>query len=360
MHCGVHEHLEVLPVLVEQLELEGIRDGIRRDPWFGLRLEAADKQAANLLLDVGPAVRVAQDRQVAMDALDLVGDDIEVLGRVKGDVDAGHRADGVGPLTCAVDDDLGLDVPVVGAHGPGASAPRPLVDQDVGDAHALEDADSPGPRTFGERLGEIGRVGAPVAGQPDRPDEVVVADEGIALLGLRGREELALQAVGRGARHRAPQRHHPIRRAGHRHSPADPIPRRQPGLLLEPGVEVGGVLHEARACLGGTQLADQARRVPGRAAGEGALLEQDDIGPAEVSQVVGDRRADDSAADDDHAGPVGQGAIRQGAIGQDCHRGDPTVSRSASKPGSAKACAARSILSIAHSQKSKSRSEAPA
>src|SRR3712207_8594809 len=42
-----------LPVLVEQLELEGVRDGLGCDPGLGLRLEAADDEAADLLLVVG-------------------------------------------------------------------------------------------------------------------------------------------------------------------------------------------------------------------------------------------------------------------------------------------------------------------
>ena len=40
----LHEHLEVLPVLVEQLELEGIGDLVRGDPRLGDRLEAPDDE----------------------------------------------------------------------------------------------------------------------------------------------------------------------------------------------------------------------------------------------------------------------------------------------------------------------------
>ena len=127
---ALHQHREVLPVLVEQLELEGVRDLLGRDPGLGLGLEPADDQPADLLLDVGPAVGVAQDRQVAVHPLDLVGHDVEVLGRVQRHADAGQRADGLGPLAGAVDDDLALDVAVVGAHpadppSTGAAGRRP-------------------------------------------------------------------------------------------------------------------------------------------------------------------------------------------------------------------------------------------
>lgn len=132
---ALHEHLEVLPVLVEERELEGVRDAVGRHPRLGLGLEATDEQAAHLLLDVGPAVGVAQHREVPVHALDRLGDDVEVLGRVERDVDPGHRADGSRPLPGAVDDDVGLDVTVVGAH-PGGP---PVTRQHVGDADTLGD-----------------------------------------------------------------------------------------------------------------------------------------------------------------------------------------------------------------------------
>ena len=52
----------------------------------------------------------------------------------------------------------------------------------------------------------------------------------------------------------------------------------------------------------GPHLADQPGGMPGGAAGELALLEQHDVAPAELGEVVGDARADDAAADDDDFG----------------------------------------------------------
>src|SRR5580765_7777557 len=89
--------------------------------------------------------------------------------------------------------------------------------------------------------------------------------------------------------------------------------------------------------------------MPRRAAGQGALLEEDDVGPAEVGQVVGDAAPDDPAPDDDDAG----------APWQVSHARPPTESRRASNPLLAKASRATSYLLTAHSQKSKSRSLAP-
>src|ERR1700730_2810625 len=55
--------------------------------------------------------------------------------------------------------------------------------------------------------------------------------------------------------------------------------------------------------------------MPGCAAGELALFEQDNVGEAELGQVVGDAGADDAAADDDDVG-----AIRKRCGGHVCVR----------------------------------------
>ncbi len=46
--------------------------------------------------------------------------------------------------------------------------------------------------------------------------------------------------------------------------------------------------------------------MPGGAGRESVTLNQDDVGPAGVGEVVGHGGADDSATDDDDARPVGQ------------------------------------------------------
>ena len=63
----------------------------------------------------------------------------------------------------------------------------------------------------------------------------------------------------------------------------------------------------ARHVAVGPHLADQARRVPGGAAGQLALLEQQHVGDAQLGQVVGGGAAGDAAADDDDTGVGGQG-----------------------------------------------------
>ena len=299
MHGAVHEDREVIPVLLEQLELERVGQRVGRDPRLGVRLEAADHQPADLLLDVGVAVRVAQDREVPVDPVDLLGDHVEVLGRVQRHGHPGQCADRLGPLAGAVDHDLRLDVPPAGADaGDGV-----VLGEDAGDAGALGDRDALVAGTAGQRGGQVGRVGAAVAGQPDRAFEVVVAQDRVELFRSPRADQLAVELVGLGGGGGPSQLGHAVLRAGDRDSAAAPEAGAQAGLLLEPLVQLAGVLDQPGSVLRGAQLADQAGRVPGGAAGQLPLLEQQHVGPAQLGQVVGDAGADHAAADDHHAGP---------------------------------------------------------
>ena len=352
---AAHEDLEVFPVLVEQLELKRVGDLVGRDPRLGDRFEPADEQPADLFLDVGIAVGVAQDRQVAVDALDLLGDDVEVLGRVQGHGGTDEFADGLGPLAGAVDDNLRLDVAAVGAH-PGD--PHPAgggTGVDVQDPGALEDRRATLFGALGEGLGEVGRVGSPVGRQPDRSDEVVGADQRVALPRLIRGEQVAVQPVCRCAGRRPAQGDHPLGGARHGEAPAATVARRQPGLGLDPVVELAGVLHQAGACLRGAQLTDKPGRVPGGAAREGALLQEHHVGPAQGGEVVGDARSDDAASDDDDAGAAGQGVggAHAGARGVGAGAAAATE-RVSTKAESRSSVAAVSYLCVAQPQKSAS------
>ena len=99
-----------------------------------------------------------------------------MLGRVQRHTDARHRADGLGPLAGAVDDDLALDVPGVGADAADASAPGGrgvLHHVEPGDPHAFPHVHAELAGALGEGLGQVGGVGGAVARQPDGADEVV-------------------------------------------------------------------------------------------------------------------------------------------------------------------------------------------
>ena len=71
-------------------------------------------------------------------------------------------------------------------------------------------------------------------------------------------------------------------------------------LGLESLVEIAAVLGQPREVLGGAQLADEAGGVPGRAGGDVATLQQEDVAPAELRQVIGHAAAGDTSADHHH------------------------------------------------------------
>ena len=297
-----HEDAEVVPVLLEELELERVRQRVGGDPRLRLRLESADDETADFLLDVGVPVGVAEDGEVRADALDCLGHHVEVLGRVEGDVDAAQEAHGLRPLAGAVHDHLGLDGTPVGHDAGHPAVPR----GDAGHAGALLDADAPQAGPAGEGGRHVDRVDGGVAGQPEGAEQIARLEDGVTLEGLEGGQQLAFEVVGLGRGRRPAELDHPLRRARHGHAAAPLEAGGEARLRLELAVEAGGVLHEAGPGLGRPELAEETCRVPRRAARELSLLEQEDVGPPQAGQVVRGRGPDHATADDHDAGPVGQ------------------------------------------------------
>ena len=125
---------------------------------------------------------------------------------------------------------------------------------------------------------------------------------GHELLDLRGRDEVhgvdAERLVDR------PLRLQPLPAlggAGDAHAAGQVQPARAPGLGLELGVEVDRVRLQRRDVRVGVERVEARRRVPRRARGELGALDEDEVGPAELGEVVEHARADDAAPDDDAA-----------------------------------------------------------
>ena len=306
VHRVRHQRLELVPVLGEELELEALGDRVDV-PGLRDRLEAAHHEAAHFLLEVDVAVRVAHDRMVGSDAGDRLGDDVEVLGRVERDVDAREPAERARPLAGAIDDDLALDRGRLAVDDDVEAAHASLARADAGDARALDDARAAHARAASERLREVGRVGLAVARNPDRACQVVGPQDRRDPPGLGGRDELELDAEALRARHLATEELEPLGRLRDVERAARLPAGREAGLLLERRVELDAVAAHARHVARRPVLADEPGGVPGRAARELALLEQHDVAPSELRQVVGGRAAGDAAADDDDAGAGGKG-----------------------------------------------------
>ncbi len=297
MYRILHQDLELIPILGQQLEFEPVRNR-RHVPRFGYRLEAAHHQAADLFLVIDEAVGIAHHRQVAVDAGDRPGDDVEMLGREQRHIDAGELAEFTRPLSRAIDHalaaDLAFAVLAAIAHADDTAA----LDDDAAHRRAFDDARAAHAGTLGQRLGQVGRIRLAVAGYPDRAAQVVGAKQRIDLSRFAGRDEFEVDAEAFGARHLALQQLQPLRCPCDVETAALLPSGRKPGFLLKRRVELDTVAAHPRRVARRAKLADQARGVPGRAAGQLALLEQHDVAAAELGQVIGDRRAGDAAADD--------------------------------------------------------------
>ena len=302
-----HQDLERIPVVRQQLELEvlGYPATVARalQPRRGVGLEAAHQQPAHLFLEVDVAVGIAHHREVANDAGNHVGDDIEVLAREERHGHAHATAHLARPLAAAQHDDVGRDragasllvLPVERAD----AAPAVDVDQcRVGDAHAFEDLHAAVARALGERERQVGRIGLAVARQPYRALEVVGPHQRIHRARLGRPDHVARHAIRLGDGCRALQLDHPVRSARDGQRPA-PLPAgRESGFALEVRVQVRRITDQPRHALVRAELTDETGRVPRGPGREAPLLQQHHVLLAELGQVIGDRAAHDAAADD--------------------------------------------------------------
>ncbi len=293
----LHQHLELVPVLRQQLELEAVRDG-RHVPRLGDGFEATHHESADFLLVVDEAVRIADHGQVGCHAGDRFRDDVEVLGGVERHVDAGAPPELARPLSAAVDERRAGDLAALVAARPGDAGHAAVVQRHAVDLHALEDAGAARPRTLRERLRQVRRIGLAVARNPHGAREVVGAQDRRDALRLGRRHVVERDAEALRARHLALDQRQPFRRLRDVEAAALLPAGREPGLGLQRRVELDAVLAHARRVARRPRLADQSRRMPSRAAGELALLEQHDVRDAELGEVVGGRHAGDAAADD--------------------------------------------------------------
>ena len=280
---------KLVPVFAQQLEAEGRRDRVDT-PGLGLRLEAAHDQAADLFLVVDEAVGVAHHGQHRVDAVDAVGDDVEVLGRPERHRHASELAELARPLAGAVDERVAgdLELAAVVAHANARDAARVALALGLHADHldAFDDRRASLARALGQRHRQVGRIGLAVAGNPDRALQVVGAHHRKQLASALRADLLAVDAEAAGEGELAAQHLHALRRARDVDAAALLPSGRQAGLRFERCIELDAVLAHPRHVAVGTHLADQAGGVPGRATGELALLEQQHVLLAEPGEVV--------------------------------------------------------------------------
>ena len=290
-----------------QVRLEGLRAEI---PWRHLwrprlrrLLVRAQEHATAFLTNVDLPAEVDRHRQLAagrlVEGLDLrhVGrDDVLVLHGQDGQLETHHPADFTGPQAAGVDDVLGVDRVAI-------------LDLDI--PRLVRTLRQPGDQGVQAdlRAGQLGalHVGSRDAGRVDVALDPVVQRayevlrvhhrEDVSRLGRRDHLEVHPEVAASGDGH--PQEVHPVLGVG-QHQPAAQVDGAAlAGDLLDLLVEVDGVLLEPRDVRVAVQGVHAAGRVPGGTGGELATLEEDDVLPAGLGQVVQDARPDDAAADDD-------------------------------------------------------------
>ena len=266
----------------------------------------ADLQARAVLALVHVGVHVADDGvlQVTL-GVGEHRDGTDVLHLVHGggerDLSTGHGCDLTAPTPGGDDDVLRLDRALVGDDGLDAAVrDGEVLDLDVGEG--LQGAHLDGLLTH-ERASAQGVAHTDALGVEAAEDDGLV-DEGDHLLDLGRCEQAHVLDAPRLARGDAARELlHALRRA--RDLDAAGLEERVELLVLREAVE-----GELRHLLVVVDEEDEVRRVTGGPAGVGqrALVDLDDVAPAQARQVVGHGVAHDACADDDALGLARQTA----------------------------------------------------
>ena len=211
---------------------------------------------------------------------------------VERDRRAGHPGDPRAPDAAGDDDDVGLDGPGVRVDAPDAAG----LDVDAGDLDARGD----GQRAhllggLAHQRAGLERVDDADARRVEAAEDDRLVDERDHLLDL-GRRRAAGCPRRPTSVDDAMRRLSSSIRSGVRATSMPPVSLKTPELA----VLAGAVDRERRHLLGVVGQEDEVRGVTGRAARvrERALLDQDDVAPAGLGEVVGHAVADDPGADD--------------------------------------------------------------
>ncbi len=135
-----------------------------------------------------------------------------------------------------------------------------------------------------------------------RADEMLLLDERVHFRRFVDRDDFEVHAEIAAARLRHLQPVEPLLRAGEVEAAGDVHAAGDAGDRLDLLVEVDRVLLQLGDVGVAVQRVHAAGGVPGRAGGELGALDQHEVVPAALGQVIGDAGADDAAADDDDLG----------------------------------------------------------
>ena len=287
----------MVEILGQRVEAEILGDA-RHAPGLGLGLEGAEHHLSGVRLVVGAFVRHAQHRQVT-EALDRLGDQIEMLAGMERQRHPRPRRQLAPPHAAAIDDHIGGDVARRVPGDPVDPGHAPAVVGHGRDRRALDDPRAAHPGALRQGHRDVGRIALAVERQVDRSGHALDVQVRIHR-GDLGRADL-VHFDAEGARERRLPQQFLAPRVGQCDRDRADLPHAggDAGLRLQLDVELGGILGQPRHVLAAPELSDQPGRVPGRAAGQLPPLQQDDVRPPRLREMIGDGAARDAAPDDD-------------------------------------------------------------
>ncbi len=287
---------EPLEVLGQQLHGE-VLGRLQRRPHVPSGLIGADQDPAALLAHIDLARVVGGVDELPVAALELrnvLGDEVVMLHGEHRQLDADHVSDLARPEARTVDDMLGVDRALVGHDVPATVMTRRERE------HAREPLGGGSELARRLHIGvrRAGRIAVAAVRAPQRADEMTRINEGIERPRLLERDHPRLHPEVAGARADELQA---VELAGRRREHQAAV-RVQPAGLARDGldlaIQIDGVLLQPRDVGLAVEGVHAAGRVPGRAGGELALLEQQQVGPADLRQVVEHARAHYPTTDD--------------------------------------------------------------
>ena len=272
-------------------------------PRLGVWLIAAHHQPADLFLEIGAPVRVAQGGRIGCKAGDRIGDDVLMFDGLQRHRDARHRPDLPRPLARAIDHLFAGDRALGRVN---SGDPRPL-HRKARDADAFNDPRAMHPRALGKALRDVRGASLPVGRQPACADQIAHLHQGPHLLDLGRRDQVHLhpEAAGGGGKALV---FRPAVLIGGKPQAAGHLPARlQPSFGIQPLVKIDRVFQHLGDRGRRAQLPHQPRRMPGGAGGQLALLQQHHIGLVVAGQMIGGGAADNAPPDNDDLSFVRQG-----------------------------------------------------
>ena len=307
---ALHRHFQHLYDIVfnerQAVEFETLGYAVG-SPCLCMEVGKAEQQLASILFPVSAITVGSQHRQVCRQVGYRLGHEVVMLAGMKRHTHIVALAKFARPHATAIDDNIGLDHALVGAHSCHFSA----VGQNLFNKRMFEQARAVHARPFRQRLGQVARIGGAIAWHENAAKHPLGIHQGPALGNLCRFHERGLDIEKAREVSLTPEfgKALVVHRNGNR------------SVLSKPGIlaclrfdflQKLDTIACKRGCgMAALQLANQSCGVPGRSACQLLAFKQDHIAPAGLGEMIGDRTAMDAAANNNGLGVCGQGVGHQ-------------------------------------------------